>query len=52
LGVGVRGKKETLLDSSTTEKCKAVPFTHHTPQNIDKCKARILNIFVISLEAR
>lgn len=33
---GTRGKKrQTLPDCSTTERCKAVTFTHHTPQNID-----------------
>lgn len=41
-GKGVRGegsgegqKRQTLLDSSTTEGCTALPFTHHAPQNID-----------------
>lgn len=45
-------KRQTLLDSSTTERCRALLFTHHTPPNIDNWKASVLNISVMSLVAR
>lgn len=51
-GSGEGQKRQTLLDRSTTEGCTALPFTHHTPQNIDNWKASVLNICVISLVAR